>query len=282
MSSTAKLALLYDSPISWVRGFSFKPRKLSMVIDLVVANRDLDLALFGSKTLVSPTTSSSARAKPSGENPPYSPFSSGWENLLMWSEQGLESGQERWLAHASSPSLEFKSFHILASHVLERLSRIKTSYNCTTLLLLLGLPCFLEVFLMYVCQPICRSGCGPSHTQLHYRVLVCLVCSCGALVILKNKRDHLFVFILNAPQRAVANIALALRHKSCASLLHHNREMRLKLSGNLISQTHGRQGESEIVRSSNCIVFKNYYFKEYNTGTHTCIHVCMSKESIGK
>lgn len=139
------------------------------------------------KPLSVPLHSSSFRAKPSGENPPYSPFSS-----RMREPSDVEStGSGKWTGKMvgtclRSPKLRFKSFYILASHVLERLSTIKTSYRiaplyCAWSAMLLG------SVAMYACQPVCRSGCGPSHTQLHYRVLVCLVCSCGALVTLKNK-----------------------------------------------------------------------------------------------
>ena len=139
------------------------------------------------KPLSVPLYSSSFRAKPSGENPPYSLFST-----RMREPSDVEwIGCEKWTGKMvgtclGSPKLRLKSFYILASHVLERLSRIKTSYRiaplyCARSAMLLG------SIAMYACQPICGSGCGPSHTRPHCRVLVCPVCSCGALVTLKNK-----------------------------------------------------------------------------------------------
>lgn len=187
-------------PISWVRVFRFKPRKLSIVIDLVVANKRFGLgSVWLQNSCQFPYTSLPSEPSLQEKTLPILFFSSRMREPsdVVW------TGSEKWTgkmvgACLRSPRLRFKSFCILASHVLERITPLYWARSA----MLLG------SVAMYACQPICQSGYGPSHTWLHCRVLVCPMCSCGALVTLKSKRDHLFVFIFNAPQKAAANIAL--------------------------------------------------------------------------
>lgn len=97
------------------------------------------------KPLSVPLHSSSFRAKPSGENPPYYLFSSRMREPsdVEWIGCGKWTGKMAGTC-LRSPKLRFKSFYILASHVLERRSRIKASYRIAPLDCA-GLPCFLEV-----------------------------------------------------------------------------------------------------------------------------------------
>lgn len=148
-------------PISWVRVFRFKPRKLSIVIDLVVANKRFGLgSVWLQNSCQFPYTSLPSEPSLQEKTLPILFFSSRMREPsdVVW------TGSEKWTgkmvgACLRSPMLRFKSFCILASHVLESHHFIG-----------LGLPCFLEVLqCMHASQYVkadmvlhtrdCTAGC---------------------------------------------------------------------------------------------------------------------------
>lgn len=150
-------------PISWVRVFSFKPRKLSIVIDLVVANKRFG---FGSAWLQNSCQShyTSLPSEPSLQEKTLPILFFFIKDERTSDVEGLESGQESWLAHAS----EALSLDLKAS-----VSLLAMSWEESHHFIWLGLPCFLEVLqCMRASQYVevdmvlhtrdCIAGCWPA------------------------------------------------------------------------------------------------------------------------
>lgn len=193
----------------------------------------------------------------------------GQENPLMWHEQGLHSLQKcPWLMPQKPKALIYKlPCPGKAQQDQDQLQNVTTllcaqstgiPWKCHEV----SLPTDVQKCLGYFDTGDCTAG-----------VWVGTVCSCGTPATLKDKEGlTAFLFSLSTiPARHCLTLH-CFQGQSCLSHLYHNTEMMLKLSQISASQTHGRKGESERVKSSDSIVFKELLLQRIqHMHTHVCI-----------